>query len=563
MKLRATYRAPDAGRYRAPGGPWDVPVLDSVMRPRPPGAGAVLVDGEHRFDGPQLEQLVAGLAGGLRRLGVRRGDVVTWQMPNWWEALVLYRACWRCGAVAAPLHHQFGAAEVEYMVELLEPVVAFSSPVLPLAERAGTICVRSEGSRFDALLAAQPLGAATTASHAASHAASPHGAHAASPHGAHAAATASPNHPADLAVVIFTSGSTGRPKAVLHTHRGLAYKAQKMTTVHGLSGADAVLMPAPLAHISGLLNAVLVPGAAAMRTVLMDRWDVAQGLNLIEKERISYMIGPPTMFTALMEDAGFAPHKVASLRVISSGMMGVSPAFIAAAREGLGAIVKRSYGSTEAPTVSTCTNDDPPERCRETDGRAVGDVVIRITDPRTGRARPAGQEGEVWIRGPELFAGYSDAVETAATLRRGWFRSGDLGVLDSQGWLAITGRIKELIIRGGENISSSEVERALELHPRIRQAVVVGRPDDRLGERVVAFVVAAGSGSRAAAAADDDVVIDVAECRRWFAEHGVARFKTPELVVQLDEVPLLAAGKPDRSALKARAATLSMAGVRW
>jgi acyl-CoA synthetase (AMP-forming)/AMP-acid ligase II len=156
-----------------------------------------------------------------------------------------------------------------------------------------------------------------------------------------------------------------------------------------------------------------------------------------------------------------------------------------------------------------------------------------------------------------LFAGYSDAAETAASLHRGWFRSGDLGVLDSQGWLAITGRIKELIIRGGENISSSEVERALELHPRIRQAVVVGRPDDRLGERVVAFVVGVGAGAGAGA---DDGVIDVAECRRWFAEHGVARFKTPELVVQLDEVPLLAAGKPDRSALKARAATLSVAG---
>jgi cyclohexanecarboxylate-CoA ligase len=540
MKLRATYRAPDARRYRVAGGAWDVPVLDAVMQRRPSGTGAVLVDGERRFDGDQLEKLVAGLAGGLRRMGVRRGDVVTWQMPNWWEALVLYRACWRCGAVAAPLHHQFGAAEVDYMVDLLEPAVAFSSPALPLAARVDTIAVRTENSRFDELLAASPLRPAISPNYRATNR---------SPNSNHSAS--SPNRPADLAVIIFTSGSTGRPKAVLHTHRGLAYKAQKMTAVHGLSGADAVLMPAPLAHISGLLNAVLVPGAAAMRTVLMDRWDVERGLSLIEKERISYMIGPPTMFTALMEDAGFAREKVATLRVISSGMMGVSPAFIAAAREGLGAIVKRSYGSTEAPTVSTCTNDDPPERCQESDGRAVGDVVIRIADPLTGRARRPGQEGEVWLRGPELFAGYSDAAETAASMHRGWFRSGDLGVLDEQGWLAITGRIKELIIRGGENISSSEVERALELHPGIRQAVVVGRPDDRLGERVVAFVVGAGNGAD---------VIDVAECRRWFAEHGVARFKTPELVVQLDEVPLLAAGKPDRSALKARAATLSMAG---
>ncbi len=163
----------------------------------------------------------------------------------------------------------------------------------------------------------------------------------------------------------------------------------------------------------------------------------------------------------------------------------------------------------------------------------------------SGRRRPAGQVGEVLIRGPELFAGYAEESDTSAAVHRGWFRSGDLGILDDQGWLTITGRIKELIIRGGENISSAEVERALELHPGISQAVVVGRPDDRLGEQVVAFVVARPE-------------FDVAECRRWFAELGLARFKTPELVVPVGEVPVLAAGKPDRSALKARAAGLGV-----
>ena len=511
MKLRATYRAPDAHRYRAPGGAWDIPVLDAVLRPRPAAAGAALVDGDRRFDGGELDDMVGALAGGLRRVGVRRGDVVTWQMPNWWEALVLYRACWRCGAVAAPVHHQFGMAEVESMVDLLEPVVAFSAPTLPLAERDGTIRLRT-GSHFDELLAGRPL-------------------------------SSSPNRPADLAVILFTAGSTGRPKAVLHTHRGLAYKARTMMGVHGLSGSDAVLMPAPLAHISGLLNAVLVAGAAGMRSVLMERWDIERGLHLIEAEQISYMIGPPTMFTAMMEDASFAPAKVASMRVVSSGMMGVSPAFIDNARHGLGAIVKRSYGSSEAPTVSTCTNDDSAERCRDTDGRAVGSAEIRIVDPATHRRRPPGREGEVWIRGPELFAGYADQADTDAALHRGWYRSGDLGVVDDQGWLNITGRLKDLIIRGGENISAAEVELALEAHPDIARAVVVGVPDRRLGERVAAFVVAR-------------IKIDVDECRRWFAEHGMARFKTPEVVVQLDEIPQLPAGKPDRAALKARAAAL-------
>ena len=343
--------------------------------------------------------------------------------------------------------------------------------------------------------------------------------------------------------MIFTSGSTGRPKAVLHTHRALAHKALTMTRVHGLGGEDAVLMPAPMAHVSGLLNAVLVPGAAGMKAVLMERWDAERGLALMESERISFMIGPPALFAGVMELPTFERRKVASMRVVSSGMMGVSPEFIKTASDALGAIVKRSYGSTEAPTVSTCTNQDPPERCRNTDGRAVGDAELKVVDPVSGRRRPPGEAGEVWIRGPELFAGYAEAADTAGAMHRGWFRSGDLGAMDPEGWLTITGRLKELIIRGGENIFSAEVERALELHPEVAQAVVVGAPDPRLGERVAAFVVVRSP-------------IDVAECRRWFAKLGVARFKTPELVVPVDELPLLAAGKPDRSALRARAATL-------
>jgi cyclohexanecarboxylate-CoA ligase len=514
MKLRATYRSPGASRYRQPDGAWDVPTLDALITARPVGSGPAVVDGERRIHADQLEDMVAGLAGGLRRRGVRRGDVVTWQLPNWLEALVLFRACWRCGAVAAPLHHQMGAAEVEHMVEVLEPAQAFASPALPLSGRDGVTLIRGGDEDFEQLMSGPRV-------------------------------PTSPNRPSDLAVVIFTSGSTGRPKAVLHTHRSLAYKSLTMTGVHGLSHGGAVLMPAPLAHISGLLNGVLVPGAASMRTVLMERWDVDRGLGLMRAERISFMIGPPTMFTAIMEAPGFSPAGVASLRVVSSGMMGVSPAFIDAAHEGLGAIVKRSYGSTEAPTVSTCTNLDPQDRCRDTDGRAVGQAEIRVVDPVSGRRRRAGQVGEVVIRGPELFSGYAEESDTSAAMHRGWFRSGDLGILDDEGWLTITGRLKELIIRGGENISSAEVERALELHPGISQAVVVGRPDDRLGEQVVAFVVARSE-------------FDVAECRRWFAEQGVARFKTPELVVQVGEVPLLAAGKPDRSALKDRAAALGV-----
>jgi acyl-CoA synthetase (AMP-forming)/AMP-acid ligase II len=174
----------------------------------------------------------------------------------------------------------------------------------------------------------------------------------------------------------------------------------------------------------------------------------------------------------------------------------------------------------------------------------VGDAVVSVVEPGSVRPLPVGQRGEVLVRGPELFVGYGQEDQTSAAVRRGWFATGDLGTLDEGGWLTIVGRLKELIIRGGENIASAEVERVLERHPDVRQAVVVGCPDRRLGERVAAFVV----GSQR---------VDVDECRRWFAAEGVARFKTPELVVHIDEIPLLGVGKPDRPALRARAAQLA------
>jgi acyl-CoA synthetase (AMP-forming)/AMP-acid ligase II len=164
-----------------------------------------------------------------------------------------------------------------------------------------------------------------------------------------------------------------------------------------------------------------------------------------------------------------------------------------------------------------------------------------VSDPETGRERPTGGSGELWLRGPELFVGYVDPEQTRAAVTKGWFRTGDLATVDAHGWLTIVGRIKDVIIRGGENISAAEVEGVLEAHPLVRQAVAVGYPDTRLGERVCAYVVASGP-------------FDLDACRAWFERQGVARFKTPERVERVTELPLLAAGKPDRAALRERAA---------
>jgi cyclohexanecarboxylate-CoA ligase len=494
MTLRPTYSHPRAREYRAPGGPWDIPSLDVLMTRATSGTHRdVLVDETAgvRIDGSGLEARVAALAGGLRGAGVRRHDVVAWQTPNWHEAVLLYRACWRLGAIAGPIHHQAGPADVERMLAVLDPRLWLAPDD-----------IRGASATFPKLLDGQPV-------------------------------TRSAARPADLAVVLFTSGSTGGPKAALHTQRGLAFKAGVMAAAHRLTPADAILMPAPLAHVSGLLNAVLVPGVVPIKTVLMARWDPEAALMVAADEPITFMIGPPTFFVSLMDTPEFAPSRVEHLRLVSSGGAGVTPAFVERASATLGCRVKRTYGSTEAPTVTTSTPADSEERARQTDGRATSPYL----DMRVNA------QGELLLRGPELFVGYADAEQTRQAISRGWFRTGDLATIDDDGWLTIVGRIKDVIIRGGENISATEVEGVLEAHPAVRQAVAVGYPDERLGERVCAFVVVGAS-------------FDLAECRRWFEQQGVARFKTPERVMCLDELPVLAAGKPDRAELATRAAAL-------
>src|SRR5438270_4742862 len=239
------------------------------------------------------------------------------------------------------------------------------------------------------------------------------------------------------------------------------------------------------------------------------------------------MIRRPPRSTLFPYTTLFRSERVQSLRLISSGGAGVTPAFVEQARAAFGAVVKRTYGSTEAPTVTTSHAGDPLDRARDTDGRPTGEVELRVADG-----------GELWLRGPEVFVGYADPLKTrAAHARGGWFRTGDRATIDDDGWLTVVGRIKDVVIRGGENISVAEVEGVLEAHPAVRQAAVVGYPDDILGERVAAFVVA-------------DEGFDLEAVRDWFAEQGVTRFKTPERVVRLDALPTLAAGKPDRAALR-------------
>ena len=466
--------------------------LDALLTGAP-ARDDLVVDDDGQYSTEQVESRVRAVAAALSARGLVSGDRVAFRLPVAVDAVVAYRACWRIGAVAVALHPAAGSHQMGEALAQARPAVTIAGPDVP------------------------PVG----------------GVHPLTLDDLTAGADAAPGGPwsesaADTdAVIMFTSGSTGAPRGVIHTHGSLTYKIVQLTAAHGLTPDDCALVPSPLAHVAGLLHGVLMPGAAGMKTVLMPRWDPEAALSLIEQESVTYMVGPPTLFTTLMDCDGFDTARTATLRMISCGGAGVTPAFCRRAAATLGVVVKRSYGSTEAPTIATSRFDDPTDKMILTDGRAFGEARLRVADA-----------GELWVSGPELARGYLDPADTGTAFVDGWFRTGDLATVED-GWVTVTGRLGDRIIRSGENISATEVEQHLEAHPAVLVAAAVAEPDDRLGERVAAFVVAPEG-------------FDLTACREWFARRGAARFITPERIEVVKELPVLASGKVDRMKLQAR-----------
>jgi acyl-CoA synthetase (AMP-forming)/AMP-acid ligase II len=345
--------------------------------------------------------------------------------------------------------------------------------------------------------------------------------------------------PDDPAVLLTTSGSSGTPKTVVHAQRSLAHKARQLSVLHGTTPDDAVLVPAPLSHMAGVLHAVMHPVGTGVKAVLMAKWDPEEALELVQRERVTMLFGPPIFALGIASATGFSSEAARSVRLVSSGATAISEAYVHRVEELFGAHVKRTYGSTEAPIACTTLPGDDPARGWTTDGRPVPGVELELRDPDDGTVLSDGGPGEIWLRGPELCDGYLDAEQTARTFVDGWMRTRDLGHLDDEGFLTVVGRVSDFIIRGGMNISAREVEDALERHPAVAQAVVLGFADDVYGERVAAFVVS-------------DTAIDRDDCVEWFREIGVAKYKVPDRVVRLDEMPVLSTyQKPDVNALRA------------
>jgi len=330
------------------------------------------------------------------------------------------------------------------------------------------------------------------------------------------------------AVIGFTSGTTRDPKGVVHSHRTIGCEARQLDYLFP-SGGPPQITGSPVGHFIGMLNAFLVPLLRDRPVHLVDVWDPGTVLRLMRDEGLGVTGGAPYFLTSLLDHPDCTPEHVARMPFAGLGGSTVPVAVMERAAS-LGIRAFRSYGSTEHPSVTGCLLDEPEEKRHRTDGRALPGVELRV-----------GDDGEIWSRGPDCCVGYTDPALTAAAFDAdGWYRSGDIGVLDDDGYLTITDRISDVIIRGGENISAQEVEELLLGLDGIGDVAVVAEPDDRLGERAAAVVTLR----------DGMPAPTLDEVRRHLRAAGLARQKWPESIHAVRELPRTPSGKVQKFRLR-------------
>ena len=536
MLLPTAFNDDAAARYRRDGS-WGGESLaarfaDTCTRR---GYADALIDATRRLSFAEWQRLAERAALGLLALGVAPGDVVAYQLPNWWEAAVVFLAAARIGAVVNPVLPMFRERELRFILRqsgaavlvipdqfrdcdyprLVETLRGELPALREVLVARGEAPARMRG--FDAFLATPWERAPQTADR-----------------------IVSSVDPDRLLMLMYTSGTTAAPKGVLHTHNTLIAEVQSLARIHALTPRDRTLMPSPLTHISGVVHAILTPALLGTSAVLMERWDAARGFQLIEREQVTYMVGAPTFLHDLTEQAERGGQG-AALRLFSCGGAPVTTELIDRARAALGCVAKRVYGSTEFPTITTTDAEDAPRMGSETEGRPIAPAEVRIVDEHGGACAP-GVDGEIEARGPECFLGYADeSLNAEAFTADGWFRTGDIGQLDAAGYLRLTGRLKDIVIRKGEKFSLRELEELVARHPSVAEAAVLALADARTGERACAVIRL-----RPGAALTLDELV------RFLLAEGLARQKLPEQLEIVGELPRTESGKVHRAALKAQ-----------
>jgi fatty-acyl-CoA synthase len=348
--------------------------------------------------------------------------------------------------------------------------------------------------------------------------------------------------PGDPVQIQYTSGTTGFPKGVVLHHRGVTNSARFTHLRHGMGPGDTTLNVMPMFHIGGCAMTTLGAHQTGQRMILARVFDPARMLDIIEAERVDYVLGVPTMLVALIEAQKVQPRDLSSVRLVCSGGSPVPPELIRATLATFGGDFQTVYGQTEGQLITLTASDDASEDVEGTVGQPLPQIEVSIRDPHTGAVVGADAVGEVCVRGYSVMLGYNDNPEaTAAAIDAdGWLHTGDLGTMDARGYVRITGRVKEMIIRGGENLFPAEIENVLLEHPSVAEVAVVGAPDQRWGEIVVCFV-------RLAPGATLDRAALVAHCRAHISPQ-----KTPAHWITVDAWPLTGSGKIQKFVLRDR-----------
>ncbi len=475
----------------------------------------------------ELQHDSLAMAGALQTMGLQQGDVVAVQLPNWRETAVAYMALATLGVVFVPIVHTYGTHETNWILH------ASGARLYICPDRWGKLDFLS---RLHEMPATKNLDVVIVGKNI--------------PPGATAwsdlenrAGTQKTFEPPKIAAseplfIVYTSGTTADPKGVIHTHETFVTEVRDIFAPPICDENMIALHPFPAGHIAGLIM-LCNPIIAGRRKVLLDRWDPEAAADQIEKCQVTLVNGAPFHLNTLLNMHEAGDPRLATVIETTCGGAGVPPSLVERA-EKLGWMMRRTYGSSEHPSISMSLKTTPLHERAHTDGIIFEGTQLRIVDDN-GKDLNPGEEGEIWTIGPDQFLGYTDpALNETAFTSDGWFRTGDVGVLDAQGNLTITDRIKDIIIRGGENFSSLEIEDFVRRHPSVADAAAVGMADPRYGERVCVFIQPIATGESPS----------VAELGEHFAKLGVAKQKTPEKVVEVSDFPRTPSGKVKKAELR-------------
>ncbi|MDF8707697.1 medium-chain fatty-acid--CoA ligase [Escherichia coli] len=532
MKVTLTFNEQRRAAYRQQGLWGDASLADYWQQTARAMPDKIAVVDNHgaSYTYSALDHAASCLANWMLAKGIESGDRIAFQLPGWCEFTVIYLACLKIGAVSVPLLPSWREAELVWVLNKCQAKMFFAPTLFKQTRPVDLILpLQNQLPQLQQIVGVDKLAPATSSLSLSQIIADN------TP-----LTTAITTHGDELAAVLFTSGTEGLPKGVMLTHNNILASERAYCARLNLTWQDVFMMPAPLGHATGFLHGVTAPFLIGARSVLLDIFTPDACLALLEQQRCTCMLGATPFVYDLLNLLEKQPADLSALRFFLCGGTTI-PKKVARECQQRGIKLLSVYGSTESSPHAVVNLDDPLSRFMHTDGYAAAGVEIKVVDGAR-KTLPPGCEGEEASRGPNVFMGYFDEPElTARALdEEGWYYSGDLCRMDEAGYIKITGRKKDIIVRGGENISSREVEDILLQHPKIHDACVVAMPDERLGERSCAYVVLKAPHHS----------LSLEEVVAFFSRKRVAKYKYPEHIVVIEKLPRTASGKIQKFLLR-------------